>query len=122
MIFSSANWRTISVIACCSSVCSRKAAVSTAMAPSSSVSGTVGGAGIGPARQEGEGYRRAGVESRGRRHGLEQHLVDLGLGVGIDHDRAAGADRRALTVEDDRPDRDAEVAGPAEAQIADRPR
>src|SRR5215475_12476098 len=122
MICSSANWRTISVIACCSSVCSLKAAVSTAMAPSSSGRGRGAAAGIVQRRSGGEGYRRARVESGGRGGGLEQHLLDLLLGVGIDDDRAAGADRGAAPVEHYGADRDAQITGAAAPEPADRTR
>ena len=60
----------------------------------SSVSGKSGGAGIVRRGGRGEGYRRAAAERGGRRRGLEQHLVDLPLGIGVDDDRAAGPDRR----------------------------
>src|ERR1043166_2862071 len=123
MICSSANWRTISMIARCSSVCSLKAAVSTAMAPTSSITG------LG-------GYRRQlasdllehrlrvdpGIDRLHRRPPLEQGLLVLVLGVGLHHDRATDSNRRRLAVHHDRADDDVEIATATEAEVADRAR
>src|SRR3954464_3618331 len=113
-------------MASCSSVISRYAAVSTAMAPALKWLGIRGGR-LGRRRGcgalEGQGYRRGvglGAKSPQRRRGLEQHLLVLVLGVGLEDDGAAGADRGAAAREDDGADRDREVGGAAEAEPADR--
>src|SRR5436305_227359 len=128
MICSSANWRTISTIASCSSVISRYAAVSTAMAPAREVVDVkvaTSGRRRGCGALESQGYRRGvglGVKSPQRRRGLEQHLLPLALRIGLQDDRAAGADRGATVGEDDGADRDREVGGAAEGEPADRAR
>ena len=67
------------------------------------------------ARGVGVGCQRAHQRAR-----LEQHLLVLGLGVGLHDDRAAGADRGGLAVHDDRADHDVEVAAAAQPEVADR--
>src|SRR6185437_4852309 len=132
MICSSANWRTISTIACCSSVISRYADVSTAMGSClvwiawkvEDIGGrpSRGRAGSGDRPLEDRLRIDPGVDRLHRGARLEQDLLVLVLLVGLHHDRPADAQGRLLAVHDDGADDDVQVAAAAQAEVTDRPR